>query len=259
MNIKFYEMFKPFSKKIKISLFMIFFFEMIYLSNPIIFKELIDLLILFDKNQLNKMIALSLLMFGMNIFLSLFYYAKSKYIFNTIYTVEKTIKEQVHKKLLTLPISYHETKNIGGEISKIQRGMDRMINLFYSMIFDFMPICFKIIVSAVLIATVNLKLSAIFVFFIPLFAYISYINNIKLNPLREKINTLDKETYAKMGECVENIRTVQSCSQEEREIEEFKIMQTSLFHTAKFRIRMFLMHNLERNMLLNIGRIIGLS
>ena len=106
---------------------MIFFFEMIYLSNPIIFKELIDLLILFDKNQLNKMIALSLLMFGMNIFLSLFYYAKSKYIFNTIYTVEKTIKEQVHKKLLTLPISYHETKNRGGEISKIQRGMDRMI------------------------------------------------------------------------------------------------------------------------------------
>ncbi|MCK5176941.1 MAG: ABC transporter ATP-binding protein, partial [Candidatus Aenigmarchaeota archaeon] len=233
--------------------------ELIYLANPIIFKELIDLLILFDKNQLNKMIALSLLMFGVNIVLSLFYYAKSKYIFDTIYTVEKKIKEKVHQKLLTLPISYHETKNIGGEISKIQRGMDRMINLFYSMIFDFLPICFKIIVSAILIATVNLELSAIFIFFIPMFVFISYINNKKLDPLREKINTLDKETYSKMGQCVENIRTVQSYSQEDREIEEFKIMQTSLFHTARFRIRLFLMHNLERNMLLNIGRIIGLG
>ena len=70
---------------------------------------------------------------------------------------------------------------------------------------------------------------------------------------------MDEEAYAKIGEGVENIRTVQSFSQETREINEFEIMQKSLFDTAKFRINLFLKHNLERSMILNIGRVCGLG
>ncbi|MCK5040313.1 MAG: ABC transporter ATP-binding protein [Candidatus Aenigmarchaeota archaeon] len=259
MKLNFLDMFKPYKKDIIISLLLIFLFEAINLVNPLIFKELIDLLILFDNTKLNKMILLAGVMFGIHVTASIFYYFESKYIFKSIYKIEKEIKEKVHRKLLTLPISYHEKRNIGGEISKIQRGMDRMIELFYSMLFDFFPVCFKIIVSTIILLSVNLKLAAIFVFFIPLFVFISYQHDRKLQPLRKKINTMDEETYAKMGENVENIRTVQSFSQENREIEEFEIMQRSLFETAKFRINLFLKHNFFRNMILNFGRIFCLA
>ena len=259
MKKDYFEMFAPYKKKIKISLLLLLLFEAVNLVNPLLFKEMIDSLILFDKNKINKLIFLAGAMFAVNVAGSIFYYAKSKYIYTSIYEIEKEIKEKVHRKLLTLPISYHEKKNIGGEISKIQRGMDRMITFFYLMIFDFFPVCFKILITAGIIIYTDFYLGVIFVFFIPFFVYISYVKNKKLDSLREKINTMDEKTYAKLGEGIENIMTVQSFSQEEREISEFKIMQKSLFEASKFRVNLFLWHNLERNMILNVGRVCGLG
>ena len=259
MKKDYFYMFKPYRKKINISLLVILLFETINLINPIIFREIIDLLIIFNKTYVNKIIILAVLMFAVNIFLSVFYYFKSNYIFDIIYTIEKEIREKIHKKLLTLPISYHEKKNIGGEISKIQTGMDNLIMILYTMILDFLPLCFKILITAGIILYVDLYLGAIFVFFIPVFIYISYFQNKKIGPIREKIHTMDEKSYSKMGECVQNIRTVQSFSQENREIEEFEIMQKSLFKTAKFRLKLFEKHNLKRSMLLNVGRICGVG
>jgi len=245
----------PLQKRMKILFGFILVVEAFNLIGPYFLKLIIDSLTNFSADKILPIVYLIILMFLSEQFTSLLDYYKDKIIFKLLIKIEYYLPVEAEKKLVYLSLSYHEKENTGNKIIKIERGLQKIIDLIGNMSWEVVPTLVQLVMTLVVLIIVDWRLGLSFIFFAPLFIFITYKVNKGLSPLRKQRHKDYETASGKMGQSIININTVKSFVQEKREVREYSLIKNMIkINEAKEWFRM-LKFGLGRNLVIDLGRI----
>ncbi|MFH1890647.1 MAG: ABC transporter transmembrane domain-containing protein [Candidatus Kuenenbacteria bacterium] len=219
---KLWSILKPFQKQMIQLAFIIGFMEITRLISPYLIKLIIDRIANFDPQKLKELLGLVALTFVTDGFISIVHYFKDRKIFAFLTDVEYHLPMILQKKLVSLSLGYHEKENTGNKIIKVQRGVDKLVDLTVNACWEFWPTVTQILFTFTLMLYFNVRISLIFAFFVPLFIFITFKMNRITNPLRIKKHEKYEKASGMLGQSIINIYTVQSFVQEMRETGQYK-------------------------------------
>ncbi|HMB65363.1 MAG TPA: ABC transporter ATP-binding protein, partial [Patescibacteria group bacterium] len=245
----------PSHKQIKFLLVLIVVFRLIQLATPYILKLIIDKLSHFNPEQVIPLLLLIALLFLSEQSASLVSYFKDRKTFRILVEAEYYLPLRVQEKLVNLSLDYHEKENTGNKITKIERGIFRIVELLANMAFEVVPTLIQLAVTLVALAVLDWRIGLSFAFFSPLFIVITYKVNRELYPIRKNRFKQHEESSGKMGQSIININTVKSFSQEEREAKEYGGIKERVRNWEMSEWFKLLNWNLGRNLIIDLGRV----
>ncbi|PIY96685.1 MAG: hypothetical protein COY66_03510 [Candidatus Kerfeldbacteria bacterium CG_4_10_14_0_8_um_filter_42_10] len=255
---KAYAILKDFKKPFIVLVVFIVVSETLQLVQPYLFKEIIDSIVKWQELTVQYVIFLLSGLLIAYLVTTAWSYQVDKRIFRILYEVERYLLTRAQKKLVELSLGYHEKENTGSKISKIQRGVDRILELIGNLYWELIPTAIQVIVTFVFLLFLNWQISLVFLSVVPIFILLTFWMNKKAYPLRIRRHYLEDVAYGKMGQSVININTVQSYAQEKREFKEFKHLRDWILRIGKKEYGIILNLNLFREMAIDIGRILVL-
>jgi len=229
----FFKLIGPYKKSAWFLIIFIFFLESFRLLGPYILKLIIDNLIDFSFEKINYFIFLISSFFLALIAVAVIDYFKDKKIFSVLVQAEYDLPVQCQKKLLELDLSYHQNEGTGNKITKIERGIYKFSNLLSTIFWELLPVMFQFISTSVILLLIDFRLLVL----LSLFAIALVIINIKANkdvyPIRKERYKKYEEASGKMVQSVINVNTVQSFSQQKRELDDYKLLKNSILNNEK--------------------------
>lgn len=231
------------------------FFELSRLLGPFILKLVIDTITNYDSGKIKDLFLLILLLFTSNQFVALIDYFLDKYIVLIIAEAERFLPVNAHKKMLNLSLGYHEKENTGNKVSKIDRGVDKIVNLLGNFFWDVAPTVIQVILTAVTLFFVDYRFGLVFVVFAPAFAILSLRANKQVYPSRKCRQDEYEESSGLMAQAIININTVKSFVQEVREETIYKKIRDKIKINVINEYAIILKYNLGRNLIIDLGRI----
>ncbi|MEI6835613.1 MAG: ABC transporter ATP-binding protein [Candidatus Falkowbacteria bacterium] len=180
------------------------------------------------------------------------YFADTK-LFKLLTDLEYYLAVQAQRKLIYLPLGYHEKENTGNKIAKISRGVDKISNLVGNMGWEVVPTVVQLFFSLVVLYFADWRLAASLLFFSSFHVYLTYRINKKMYPVRKEIYKSYEEASGKMTQSIININAVQSFSQEENELGSFDKIKTSIRKNEAWQWIKTMRTNLERNAISDFG------
>ncbi len=223
------------------------------LLKPYIVKLLIDNLTNFQKEDLQLMIMLVGLFFLGDQVRSWVTYLNNIKILRLSVDIEYNLGIKAQKKLMFLPLGYHETENTGNKIVKIERGIQRIMNLTESISWEVVPILFQISFSLVALFLTDYRLGLSLLILTPIFLYLTFRTNKKMQPYRKEMYKKYEEASGKMAQSIININAVQSFVQEDQELSNFDKIKKAIRENEHFQWSKVMLSNLWRNSLVNFG------
>src|SRR4026208_2028959 len=121
---------------------------------------------------------------------------------------------------MILPLSFHERENAGLLISKVTKGLTKIIDITALLLYEIGPLGIQTLVTAVVIGLLAPKALLIFLPIVIVFTYVTYRLKKHLAPPRKSRHDDDSDSYEHLGEATVNIATVQTFGQEGREAAE---------------------------------------
>jgi len=254
---KLWKLLAPSQKQIIYLPISLFFFEFIQLAGPYILKLIIDGIIGFDftNESIVWILELAVAMFVVNQVVSLLGYFFDKQCLSTISEAEDYLFVSAQNKMVFLDLNYHEKENTGGKIFKIQRGVDKLLDLLADMFWQVGPTVVQIILTAAILFFVDWRFGIIFLLCVPIFVVVTRKLNKEISPLRKKRHDDYEVASGKMAQAIININTVKSFVQEMREAREFKGITGKIKRNAILEFCRMLKYNLGRNLTIDLGRI----
>jgi ABC-type multidrug transport system fused ATPase/permease subunit len=252
---KLWELIRPSRKKIKITLLFIAIFELVKLSGPYILKLIIDRLSFSGLKEIEPIIYLVILMFIVDQIGSFWGYLKDKRIFKILIDLEYYLPMSVGKKLLDLPLSYHEKENTGNKIIRIERGIQKITELIGNIFFEVAPTFMQMAVTIVALFIIDIRFGLSFLFFAPVSVYMTYRANKTLYPIRRKRHIDYEISVGKIVQAIMNINTVKSFAQEKREMKEYGDIRKLVRENELKEWSQMLKFNFRRNSFIDLGRI----
>ena len=235
---------------------LIMFFEISKFAGPYLLKRIIDLITNFTPEHIKDILIFIVFIFIFDLISHLIDYFADKKIFRMLTEVERYLSVNAQTKMVRLGLSYHEKENTGNKIFKIQRGIDKIIDLLGNSFWEVGPTIVQVILTAVIMFFVDWRFGLIFSFFVPLFAWLTSKLNFEIAPLRKYRHDQYEEAAGKMAQTIININTVKSFVQEEREIKEFSKIKHQTKLVALFEYFKMLKFNFSRMMVITMGRVL---
>ena len=251
---KAYTILKKFRKAFLVLFALIAISETMQLAQPYLFKEIIDSIIDWQNSSIEHILLLIAGMFLLYVIITSHEYFVDRKIFRIIYEVEQYLLTKSQKKLIELSLGYHEKENTGAKMSKIQRGVGKIMELICNLSWEMVPTTIQVIVTTIFMLFLNWQISLVFFSVVPVFLILTFVMNKKAYPLRIKRHDLDDDSYGKMGQSIININTVQSYAQGRRELSEYSNIRGDYFDTGRKEYTMIIRLNLFRETAINIGR-----
>lgn len=251
---KLWSILQPFQHRMIWLFVMVAFFESTRLVSPYILKLVIERIENFDPSQINQLFNLIGFMLAAYLFSTIIHFFKDKRIFRFLLDMEFELPIILQKKLVSLSLGYHERENTGNKIIKIQRGVDKLIELMINASWEFWPTVTQIVFTFVLMLYFNWQISLIFVFFIPIFILITIKMNRLVNPLRENRHKEYENASGILGQSIINIYTVQSFVQERQETKKYTGVRKNIFDIAQAEFAHVLNFNFLRSLAVDFGR-----
>ncbi len=253
--VRLWELLAPAHALINRVVFVMLFVEITRLAGPYILKLIIDLITNFSVEKIPQIIDLIFAMFLVNETVSILQYINDKRIFKILAEVESDLSGNAHKKLIYLGLGYHEKENTGSKISKIQRGVDKIIDLLGNLSWEVAPTILQIIFTAGVLFWVDWRFGLVIVFFVPVFVFLTISVNRRVFPLRKTRFDIYEKAAGMMTQSVVNINTVKSFTQEKRECFRFGKLREKLRSTILLEYGNILTQNLKRNLVIDAGRL----
>lgn len=245
----------PFHRQMVWLAVVIALFELVRLIPPYLLKLIIEQLENFDQNQIYHLLGLIGLMLGSEMFTSAIHYFKDRRVFALLINVEHYLPMELQKKLVSLSLGYHERENTGNTITKIQRGVDKLIDLAGNFSWEFWPTITNVFFTFIVLLSFNWKISLSFGFFVPVFVALTIKMNRLINPMRAARHKEYEDASGILGQSIINIYTVQSFVQERRETSKYKTIRDHIKNIEKKEWDLFLKLNLLRVFIIDLGRI----
>ncbi|MBU4375199.1 ABC transporter ATP-binding protein/permease, partial [Patescibacteria group bacterium] len=183
-------------------------------------------------------------------------YFIDKRILKTMGEVENYLPVAAQKKLVYLSLSYHEKENTGSKIVKIERGTQKIIELFSNMSWEVAPTVIQLFVTLIALFIVDFRFGLSFMLFSPLFIYVTFKINKDLYPIRKKRHRDYEASFGKMGQSIININTVKSFVQEKKEVKDYKTIRDKIKKNFFTEFSKLLNYSLIRNFIISLGRIV---
>ncbi|MBU0619711.1 ABC transporter ATP-binding protein/permease [Patescibacteria group bacterium] len=251
-----WQLLKPSQKQIKSLFVLTMVFEIVRLIGPYILKIIIDKLTQFQASEIMPIVYLIVLMFFSEQVVSLLAYFKDKIIFRMLLDVEYYLPVKAQKKLVFLSLSYHEKEDTGNKITKIDRGIWKISDLIANLSFEVVSTLLQLFVTLIILFIVDWRFGLSFMMFAPLHILLTYKANKNLQPTRKKRHENYEKASGKMGQAIININTVQSFSQEIKEVWGYKFIKNKIKIAELKEWFKLLKTNLLRNLMVNLGRIV---
>lgn len=233
--------------------------EFMQLVGPYMLKLVIDTLTNFGTQEIGRLTLLVVMMFIANETDSLLGYFTDRRILRVLAGADGHLLTSAQEKMIYLDLNYHEKENTGNKISKIQRGVGKVMDLLSDMSWQVVPTIIQLIMTMVILFFVDWRFGCVFLFFAPIFAYLTIRLNIKIYPSRKLRHDKYEEASGKMAQSIININTVKSFVQEKRENREFKNISGKIKKNALIEFYQMLTFNLGRNFVIDSGRIAMIS
>ncbi len=209
---------KPSQRQLKRLSFFLLVLELLSLVGPYILKYIIDTVTDFEKGNIKLIIFLVLSMFLVNQIVSIIDYFTDKKIIKILADIETYLPTRAHKKLLSLSLGYHEKENTGNKISKVQRGVDKIIQLFFSLLWEVGPTLIQLTLTIIVLFFIDYRFGLILLFFTPIFVVTTLYVNKKVFPYRKARQDNYEKSAGMMAQSIININTVKSFNQEKRHL-----------------------------------------
>lgn len=230
-------------------------FELTKFIGPYLLKRIIDLISDFKPEHIKNIFFLICLILVSDLALYAIDYFADKRLFRILVDVEKYLSVNAHKKMVGLGLSYHEKENTGSKIFKIQKGIDKIIDLLGNFFWDVCPTIIQTGFTAVILFFVDWRFGLAFSFFTPIFVYLTSSLNKKIAPWRLLRHDMYEQAAGKMAQAIININTVKSFSQEKRESVEFGKIKDDTKKVALLEFFKLLKYNFFRSSVITSGRI----
>ncbi len=223
------------------------------LLKPYLVKLVIDSLTNFQKENLMMMIMLVGAFFISDQVRSWVTYLNNIKILRLSVDIEYTLAIKAQKKLMFLPLGYHETENTGNKIVKIERGVQRIMNLTENISWEVVPILIQISFSLAALFLTDYRLGLSLLILAPIFLYLTFRANKKMQPYRKEMYKQYEEASGKMTQSIININAVQSFVQENQELSNFDKIKKAISENEHFQWSKVMLSNMWRNSLVNFG------
>ncbi len=230
-------------------------FELSKFIGPYLLKRIIDLIVDFKPEHIKHIFVLIVLILFSDFALYAIDYFADKKLFRILADIEKYLSVNAHKKMVDLGLSYHEKENTGNKIFKIQKGIDKIVDLLGNFFWDVGPTVIQIIFTAAILFFVDWRFGLAFSFFTPIFILLTSSLNKKISPWRLLRHDMYEQAAGKMAQAIININTVKSFSQEKRESAEFGKIKDDTKKVALFEFFKLLKYNFLRSSVITGGRI----
>ena len=249
-----WQLVSPSQNKIKGLIFLLAFYELIKLVNPFLLKIIIDTLTLSGIAELKLLLWLVAGMLAVEEFQSFIGWITNRLIMKVILDVEYYLPISAQKKMMFLPLGYHERENTGNKITKVQRGVEHITNLIENLFWEILPTCLQLIITIIALFFIDWRFSISFFIFFPVFFYLTYRANFKLKSRRQEMHQKWEEASGKMAQSIMNINAVQSFVQEQRETEEYKGIRDTILTNESYVWNKVMNFVATRDFLINSGR-----
>jgi len=230
------------------------FYELIKLVSPFLLKIIIDTLTLSGIAELKLLLWLVAGMLAVEEFQSFIGWITNRLIMKVILDVEYYLPISAQKKMMFLPLGYHERENTGNKITKVQRGVEHITNLIENLFWEILPTCLQLIITIIALFFIDWRFSISFFIFFPVFFYLTYRANFKLKSRRQEMHQKWEEASGKMAQSIMNINAVQSFVQEQRETEEYKGIRDTILTNESYVWNKVMNFVATRDFLINSGR-----
>jgi len=230
-------------------------FEIVRLIGPYLLKLIIDLIVDFKSEYIGKIFILAIAMLGINQLVSVIDYFADKKIIQIILDIELYLSMRAQRKMLELPLGYHEKENTGNKIIKIQRGIDKIDELLSNAFWEVVPTFFQVIFTTIVLFWIDYRFGLAISFFIPIFAYLSIRANKTVFPYRQIRHDSYEEASGQMAQSIININTVKSFVQEKREENNYLSLKEKIKKNHLMEFNIFLNYNIGRNLVIDLGRV----
>lgn len=209
----------PERKPILIAIGLLIIVELMGLTMPLIFKELVDTLPIIVRDGItSQVILLIILMFVLRmVMLVLRRFVQEPIILGAIIRLENSWPVTALKKLLALSLRYHESENTGRKIAKVNKGVEKMVAMLADMFWTLMPALFSLILNMVVILWLDWRLGLILL--APLFpaAWLNLQSYKKYRPAWDSWESKKEQSIGLFCQSIINVRTVQAYVAEKRE------------------------------------------
>ncbi len=205
----------PYEKRIKISIAWIFVFQALTLVEPFIFATILDDLVHGGKSEIimQKLFAAFIILFVIMFVKK----AKDKNIREVGNAIDAELNPALLKKMLSLPLSFHERENSGRLIGKVIRGINKLIDGVYMALHDFFPILGQALTALAILMYIDYRSACIVLSTMCALGIIRIRFTRKTQKTRKERHDLGQDITAHESQCLENILTTQSFAQEKRE------------------------------------------
>jgi len=245
---------KPVQGKIKtVGLFMVVA-EIVKLAGPYLLKVVIDALTDFSPEKIPNLIFLVVAIFIVYEALSLLAFVIDRRIFDVLTSADSSLIMGAFRKMVYLPLGFHEKENTGNKISKIDRGVGKITDLLSAMAFEVGPTIIQIVFTIITLFAVDWRFGLIIVFFMPIFVLITLGVNRRNYPIRKERHDLMEQTSGMMAQSIMNINSVKSFAQERREISALKRIVDKTRRHILSEYGTIIKFNLARNFVIDGGR-----
>lgn len=246
---------KPSQQKIKGLFGLILLFEAARLVSPYILKMVIDQLMHFQSENIGLILGLIGLMFLAGQLDSLIGHFKDRQAFAVLIDIEYYLPVRIYRKLMELSLNYHERENTGNKITKIERGINKIIDLLVNIFWEVTPTLVQLVFTLIVLLAVDWRFGASYAVFAPLFILLTYKANKDLYPVRRRRHKSYEIASGKMGQAIININTVKSFVQEENEIRKFSRIREKIRVNELKEWYRLLNFGLMRKIIVDLGRI----
>lgn len=250
----FLKLMRPYSRSILFLVIITLVLEAINLIAPYILKELIDGLLDFSLAKINWFFWLIIGFFFSILFSVAVDYFKDKKIFDLIFKSEYDLTIRCQEKLLSLDLMYHQEEGTGDKVTKVSRGVDKFVNLLGSVFWEFLPVLFQFLSTFIILTIIDYRLALILLIFSITFLFMNVRVNGKIYPVRKERYKKYEEASGKMVQSIINVNTVQSFSQEKRELDELSVLRKDIIKGEKKEWAFILKYANLREALVALGR-----
>lgn len=247
------DLFYPYHSSIKRAIVWISIFQILSLGEPYIFATIIDDLI---KGRPKNIIVYKLI-FAFVVLLVLLVMKRIKDV--SIRLVGSAIGEELNptllKKMLALPLSFHERESSGRLIAKVTLGIQKLVDASYMIFHDFVPIVVQSMVCLIVLLCVDWRPALLVAAMVSVLIVIRIRVNARVRHNRAARNELRSDIASHASQCLHNVLTTQAFAQESREYVENKTLNSVYRDKFEWEHLAYERADVSSGFMVNLGRI----
>lgn len=250
----FWELMRPYRRLSFLLLIFIIFLEAIRLIGPYILKILVDELLFFSNDKIYYLLQLIFAFVFSLIIISIVDHLKDRKIFKVLISAERDIPIRCQEKLLSLDLGYFQEEGTGDKLTKIEKGAFKFTDLLGTIFWELLPVAFQFLSTSVILFIIDYRLFLILLVFSVILTVLNIRTNKKVYPARKDRYKKYEQASGKIIQSIMNINTVQSFSQEKREVAELRGLKQSIYDIEKKEWFYILKFANLREVLVGLGR-----